>query len=103
MRTTSTWVDSGAFWVALTDCLSTVAVQALPSTATARTYTLRMDPLPLCGTVGVKYQAIPKVKENPQEDLRGPPETIRPALCRSTCQPTLASFACFRRPSVPAT
>ncbi len=53
MRTTSTWVDSGAFWVALTDCLSTVAVQALPSTATAKSNTLRMNLLPLCDTGGV--------------------------------------------------
>src|SRR5438876_7882193 len=47
MRTTSTCVDAGAVWVALTDCLSTVAVQALASTATARTYTVRMSLLPV--------------------------------------------------------
>src|SRR6266699_1085402 len=67
MRTTSTWVDSGAFWVALTDCLSTVAVQALPSTATATSNTLRMSLLPLCDTGGVLIPSSTKVKEN----LRG--------------------------------
>src|SRR6266704_3052966 len=75
MRTTSTWVDSGAFWVALTDCLSTVAVQALPSTATATSNPLRMSLLPLCDTGGVLIPSSTKVKEN----LRGGPETIRPA------------------------
>src|SRR5439155_19840974 len=99
MRTTSTCVDSGAVWVALTDCLSTVAVQALASTATDRTYTLRMGLLPFSGTRGVQCQAAPKVKENlnkgePTRRYRRDPS---PYSAGGSCPATVASFASVRR------
>src|SRR2546422_983746 len=77
MRTTSTCVDSGAVCVALTDCLSTVAVQALPSTATATMHTLRIGFLPRRpkhpsggrrprGTGRHLVPSVPEVKKKPR-------------------------------------